>query len=117
MGTGLEEKREGQKGKEGIMGITLPEPGKDQTKHQRGENLFTPTELRILEVLRDGRPKTKKEVMDSIDGEFTSASTYHKHIQRLREKLLMRGETILHVCIARWTIRVQWVRLLPLDGE
>jgi len=62
-----------------------------------GANGFTPTEKRMLEVLRDGLPHAREELHACLDDDLSRRSSIQPHITRLRSKLEGRGEGILCV--------------------
>lgn len=71
---------------------------------------FTPTELRMLEVLSDGRQHTRKELHACLYDELSSLKTVKFHVSTLRKKLERRGETI--VCVLNNGVHYRHVRLL-----
>ncbi len=82
-------------------------------------NNWTPTQLRILEVLSDGRRHKKVELLECIgDNIFDSRAlaTMRVHINRIKKKLEERGETIVCVDLGR-TSQYQHVRLLPSAND
>ncbi len=56
---------------------------------------FTPTEVRILNVLSDGEAHTRKELMGCLNDELTGFGTLAVHIHGLRKKLRERGEFVV----------------------
>ena len=70
---------------------------------------FTPTELRILEVLSDGKAHPRKELIEAID-ELAEKSTLKVHLSNLRKKLLNNGQNVLCTLVNRG-ICYQHVRL------
>lgn len=59
---------------------------------------FTPTEVRILNVLADGHPHSKAELLAVID-EQADANALRVHIHRIRKKLEPHNQTI--DCVSR----------------
>lgn len=77
-------------------------------------NGFTPTEKRIMNVLRDGLPHTKSELKNAIDEECPDQvddNALAAHIKRIREKLDPKCKGIM--CIERPSTRYQLVRTDP----
>ena len=66
---------------------------------------FTPTEQRILALLRDGKSHTKTEIKETcIDGDgYASDNTLWMHMSNLRRKLKDRNETVVAVIKHRMT--------------
>ena len=61
----------------------------------RPKSEFTPTELRMLEILNDGLCHTKEELSECLDDNLSSANTVWSHTFNLRRKLKMKGLGIL----------------------
>ena len=74
-------------------------------------NGYTPTEYRILNLLKDGLPHHKTEVHKCLYDELSQLDSLAPHICRLRAKLLQRGETVVAV-IRNKTTFYQHFRLL-----
>ena len=68
-------------------------------------NSFTPTEQRILALLRDGNSHTKTEIKETCIDEdgYASDATLWTHMCNLRRKLKDRNETIVAVVKHRMT--------------
>lgn len=58
-------------------------------------NHFTPTQRAIMQVLSDGRPHHKSELMQCLNDELSSPSAIFPHISLIRTKLRRRGEKII----------------------
>ena len=83
-----------------------------------GNNGFTPTEHRMLELLSDGLRHTREELHACLFDDLAELASIQPHICRIRKRLVGRGEDIL--CVARnQTYFYQHVRLLcsPNDGR
>lgn len=59
---------------------------------------FTPVQLKMLEVLSDGRPHTKEELHACLADELGPLRNICAHITGIRKQLQRRGEDI--ECIA-----------------
>ncbi len=71
---------------------------------------FTPTQQRIVDVLSDGKPHRKQELVSCLWDELGNSSTVAVHICAIR-KLLPPGEDI--VCVVRYqSAYYQHIRLL-----
>lgn len=71
---------------------------------------FTTTELRILQLLADGRPHKRKEIHACLEDELAEMKAIRFHIMNIRRKL-PRSETV--VCeVFGSTICYRHVRLL-----
>jgi hypothetical protein len=71
-------------------------------------NGYTPTEQRILTLLRDGAGHTREELLKCISD--PSMNCLRQHLFKLRQKL-PRGTEI--VCVTRgWKDTYRWVRHL-----
>lgn len=66
---------------------TLPSP----------QPVFTQTESRILNVLADGKPHKKKELIDCLMDEMSDKTNLWRHIHSLRKKIRPYGGSILCV--------------------
>lgn len=75
---------------------------------------FTKTEQLILEVLSDGKPHHRSEIMEKAD--LMSMSSVSEHICRIRKKLVRVGQTIPCVLTGR-KIHYQHLRLLDISPE
>lgn len=73
---------------------------------------FTPTQLRLLAVLNDGLPHSRRELCNCVPNDMTSWATIKVHLSNIRKKIRPRGEDVL--CVVRCRrIHYQLVRLLP----
>lgn len=78
---------------------------------------LTPTQQRIWDVLKDGQPHTKDELVACINDELSPRNTIHVHLTYLRRKL---PPGMLLVAITRGTGKTAY-RLMreicsPSDG-
>lgn len=48
---------------------------------------FTPTERKIMNLLKDGLPKPSRKIWECLDDEMASMDAMRKHLSRMREKL------------------------------
>lgn len=81
-------------------------------------NGYTPTEKRILDLLRDGRPHHRKEVHACLEDDLSDISAIYPHMTRLRNKLQPSGQDILAVTTGRTTYYQQVVLLYSAnDGR
>ena len=72
---------------------------------------FTPTQVRILQVLSDGKKHDKKELRECLGDDLTSDKTLSVHLCFLRKKLQAIGEDITtELTYKKWAYR--HVRLL-----
>lgn len=56
---------------------------------------FTPTQLRLWAVLRDGEPHTQKELEAVMMDEFVEAITVKVHISAMRKRLRQQEHGIM----------------------
>ena len=76
-----------------------------------GNNGFTPTESRILDLLKDGLPHRREELHALLDDDLAELSAVQRHVSTIRKRLNLKGQDIL--CVARgYTYSYQQVRLL-----
>lgn len=59
---------------------------------------FTPTQVRILEVLKDGMPHRPNELRDCLNDEACVQSNLRAHLTFLRKKLRRMGQDIICEC-------------------
>lgn len=71
---------------------------------------FTPTEQRIVDMLSDGLPHSREELVGTID-ELATRKNLQVHITRIRNKLRPIGEDV--VCEAV-SLRYRHVRLISM---
>lgn len=74
---------------------------------------FTPTERRILKVLSDGKPHTRKELFACLPDDLASLSSIKPHLTKLRKKLRPLGQEI--VCLIEKHVRYQHVHVVPVN--
>ena len=72
---------------------------------------FTPTQLRILQVLADGLPHRKEELHACLPDELGPLSNIKKHLAGIRQAIRPSGHDIVCVYFHRRT-HYQRVRLL-----
>lgn len=83
-----------------------------------GNNGYTPTERRMLALLRDGLPHLREELHACLYDEMAELSAIQPHLSHIRQKLRPHGEDI--ICeLHKRTIHYRHVRLLnsPYDGR
>ena len=74
-------------------------------EHQQGETMsdgptmFSPTEQRIMDLLSDGLPHTKKEMVACLADPMGGEDNVKPHLHNLRKKLLTRNEAVLCVLV------------------
>lgn len=56
---------------------------------------LTPTQLRILELLSDGRPHTRREMHACLDDDLAQPTAFERHLTGMRKILRPKGEDIL----------------------
>lgn len=56
---------------------------------------FTPTEQRILDLLEDGLPHSRKDVIACLNDEMATRLNLNPHLTHLRNKLRPLGQTII----------------------
>ena len=81
-----------------------------------GNNGFTPTERKMLSVLRDGLPHKRDELHKCLDDDMAQLSAIQPHISRIRRRLEPLGETILCVLHMR-AIHYQQVRMISSGND
>lgn len=84
----------------------------------RGSNstrYYTPTQQRIIDLLQDGLPHLRIELMKCLGDDLTTVATLHSHFVKLRKKLVPRGETIVCEILNR-RIAYRHVRLLSSNS-
>lgn len=75
------------------------------------DNGYTPTQLKMLVILADGRPHTREELHACLHDELGPLSNIQMHVSNIRRKLQPLGYDI--VCIVEHRQhRYRWVRLL-----
>lgn len=72
---------------------------------------FTPTQQRIVDLLSDGKPHTRKELHGCLWDELASRSMIKYHLCHIRKVLRPRGEDILCLYLNR-TYQYQHVKLI-----
>lgn len=73
---------------------------------------WTPTQVRMLQVLRDGRQHRKEELHACLNDDMGPLTNIRAHITAINEKLRKYEQTILCVQINGNSVRYQWVRLI-----
>lgn len=56
---------------------------------------FTPTQLKIVQLLADGKPHTRKEIHDLLWDEQSPITAIRAHITNCRKMLRVLGEEIV----------------------
>lgn len=83
-----------------------------------GMNGYSPTQVKILQLLSDGKPHTREEIHALLIDELCQIEMVSVHISRIRKHLRPKGEEI--ICeLANRRIHYRHVRLLPsaYDGR
>lgn len=79
-----------------------------------GQQRYTPTQQRILNVLADGMPHLRIELLGCLHDELGDRTNLYPHLSRLRTLLRPQGQDI--VCeLQRRRVAYRWVRLLRRD--
>jgi len=58
---------------------------------------FTPTESRLVKMLSDGKPHSRRELLTCIDDDQAEFSNLRSHICSVRKKVKPLGEDIMFV--------------------
>ena len=74
---------------------------------------FTPTQRRILEVLKDGMPHKRKELIDCLQDEMADRIDLNCQLSLLRRKLRPIG----HEIVCEYGQRMLWYRHVLLIGR
>lgn len=74
--------------------------------------MFTPTEGRIIDLLSDGLPHHRKELMALLNDDRAEYKTLSVHIFRMRQKLRPHGQDITTEVGRGYKIMFRHVRLL-----
>ncbi len=79
---------------------------------------FTPTQQRIIDVLSDGKPHSRKELKGCLPDELAELKTVNVHIAHIRVKLRPIGEDIICEMGSMYQLGFRHVRLLtsPNNG-
>ncbi len=80
------------------------------------QNNFTPTQKDILNVLSDGRPHLRQELIDCLDDPLADRLTLKPVLYRLRKKLRPKGQDIKAV-LQNMRVHYMHVRLLHSSNE
>jgi len=72
---------------------------------------FTPTQQRIMDVLRDGEPHRREELWACLEDPLASIQNIRPHLTAMRKVLRPRGEDVLCVWVNR-RFCYRWVRIL-----
>ena len=76
---------------------------------------FTPTQQRIFDVLRDGYPHPRRQLLAAID-ELATPQNLYVHICAIRKIVQRRGEDIIsRVGVQGRTPHYQWVKLIQSE--
>lgn len=76
---------------------------------------FTPTQLRIVQLLADGKPHSRKEIHELLWDETSDMTTIRYHISLARKSLALLGETI--VCELNCGIWYRRIKVQELSGD
>ncbi len=77
---------------------------------------FTPVELRMLDVLADGMPHTRRELHACLEDDLGSLSNVQRHVHSIRKKLRPSGQDV--VCVwSNGPVCYRQVRLLASAGS
>ncbi len=74
-------------------------------------NGYTPTQAKILALLSDGLPHSRKEIHGCLPDELSNITTIQAHISYMRKSLRPKGEDILCEIYNR-TVHYRHVRLI-----
>lgn len=74
---------------------------------------FSPTQQDLMEVLADGRPHRRQELLDCLDDPEKSREMLKPYLYRLRKKLRVQGYDI--DCVLK--NRNVWFRLVGLVNQ
>ena len=79
---------------------------------------LTPTQTRMMEVLRDGMPHDREELHACLDDNLSALTAIQPHLTYIRKVIRIRGEDVLCVLHGR-RIKYQHVRVMysPYDGR
>ena len=64
-----------------------------------GPVMLSPTEQRLMDLLSDGLPHTKKEMVPCLADPLGGETNVKTHLHNLRKKLLPRNEAVLCVIV------------------
>lgn len=76
-------------------------------------NSFTPTQQRILEVLGDGMPHSRSELMKCIDDPLSDYTCLNNQLSKIRRKIRPKAREIVCETVHRQT----HYRLVGLVGS
>ena len=72
---------------------------------------FTRTERRMMEILADGLPHSRRELHACLPDELGALKNIWTHLSRIRKKVRLKGEEIVCVIHNR-TVHYRLVRLV-----
>lgn len=75
---------------------------------------LTPTEIRMMHLLGDGRVHTNDELMGCLNDHLTDRKTLKVTFGNLNKKLNQQGRHIKSIQISRYVFGRQLVQLQPL---
>lgn len=78
---------------------------------------FTKTELRMLVLLADGKPHTRKELHKCLEDEMGPLVNIKPHIQAIKRKIQPHGEDIVCVLGQRRIISYRRVKVLNPEAN
>lgn len=73
-------------------------------------NGFTPTQKRIMDLLSDGLPHKRSEIIEKCLEDLSQPKAVSRQVGSMRPHLEPNGETIIAQLIGR-TVHYRWVRL------
>lgn len=78
---------------------------------------FTPTQARIIKMLADGMPHTRKELKTCLDDELAELGAVNFHVSILRKKLRPIGQDIVCELGAGYRLGFRHIRLLASSND
>lgn len=77
---------------------------------------FTSVQVRMLDVLKDGKPHTKEELFACLEDDMATMKAIRKHISLIRTQLRTIGEDVVCEFHAR-RFKYRHVRILTLSDN
>ncbi len=78
---------------------------------------YTPTQEKILEVLADGTPHGRQELINCLDDAFADRRNLNVHLSNLRARMRPIGEDIVCRIVSRRICYQHVILLLRDNGE
>ena len=78
---------------------------------------LTPTQQRLMDVLQDGKPHTKEELLAVMIDPLTDVRVMQIHLSNLRKRLRPNGLDVFSVSTKGWEHRYRLVRLVGSPDE